>query len=384
MQKIGVICEYNPFHLGHQKQLRRIRQDFGSDCGIVCLMSGNYVQRGEPAVFDSAVRSKAAILGGADLVLELPVTCALSSAEGFASGGVAILSRLCDALCFGSETASSRELESIAEALLSPAFPAILKEHLAKGASFPAARQAAVEQMGISSDCLSLPNNILAVEYCKAILKQNSSMKPYPILREGNYHAEHPDWENPSASSLRSRIIQGGSWLNYVPAEVHDCFREASVHSLSDGERAILARLRTMTDADFEALPFGSEGLWRKLMHASRREPTIEGILSAVKSKRYTMTRLKRMVMCAFLGISAETLCEIPPYTRILAFNNRGRSILNESKESLSLINAGAHEDCAYQELENRCAALYGLFCHDRMESPCFLSEQRVYYHKES
>ena len=171
---VGIICEYNPFHLGHRKQIVRIREDFGADTGVVCAMSGNFVQRGHPAIFDKTRRAEAAVRSGADLVVELPVPVALSSAEGFAAGGVSLLSRLCDGLCFGAETPDSEELLTAAQALLSEDFPPRLREQLATGKSFPAARQGALEAMGLSGSLLESPNNILAVEYCKAILAEHS------------------------------------------------------------------------------------------------------------------------------------------------------------------------------------------------------------------
>ena len=174
MGNTGIICEYNPLHLGHKKQLDRIRRENPQD-GIVCIMSGNFVQRGKPAIFDKAVRAKAAMLAGADLVLELPVTAALSSAEGFAAEGVRLLSGFCDKLCFGAETADQDLLMATAKALLSEEFKLALRQQLDQGLSFPAARQAALGDMGA---VLETPNNILAVEYCKAILSQNSGMKP--------------------------------------------------------------------------------------------------------------------------------------------------------------------------------------------------------------
>ena len=146
-------------------------------------MSGNYVQRGHPAIFDKTLRAEAALRCGADLVVELPVTTALSSAEGFASGSVAVLSKLCGGLCFGAETANSDLLQTTAQALLSEEFPPLLRRELDRGCSFPAARQAALEAMGLSGRILETPNNILAVEYCKAILRQSSPMKPLPIFR---------------------------------------------------------------------------------------------------------------------------------------------------------------------------------------------------------
>ena len=380
MKTVGIICEYNPLHLGHYKQIDRIKSEFGPDCAIICAMSGNFVQRGMPAILDKSLRAKAAVLCGADLVLELPVTCALSSAEGFAAGCVKLLSRLCDTLCFGAENADKDSLLATAAALLSQDFPPLLRRELDTGKSFPAARQAALEAMGLSGDCLSLPNNILAVEYCKAMLSQDSSMVPFPIHRAGSYHAETVDSENPSATAVRNLMLIAHNWRTCVPRAAREVFADAPLHSIQAGERAILARLRTMTEAEFEALPYGSEGLWRKLMHASREEATLEGILTAVKSRRYTRTRLDRMVMCAFLGITREMLEAEVPYARVLAFNDKGRGILKEAKQSGVFRNAGERVDLPYCELEKRCGDLYGLFCTEGIEPPGTEENRRIIY----
>ena len=141
---VGIICEYNPLHLGHEKQIKQIRRELGENCAIVCAMSGNFVQRGRPAIFDKTLRAEAAIKSGADLVVELPVTTALSSAEGFAAGGVEILSKVCDSLCFGVETGTKESLLATAKALLNKDFPPLLRAFLDEGLSFPAARQKAM------------------------------------------------------------------------------------------------------------------------------------------------------------------------------------------------------------------------------------------------
>ena len=380
MKTIGIICEYNPLHLGHQKQIRQIRDQFGPECAIVCAMSGNFVQRGAPAILDKSHRAKAAVLSGADLVLELPVTYALSSAEGFAAGGVKVLSSLCDVLCFGAETPDEKGLMDTARALLSPDFSPILRKHLDQGLSFPSARQRAMEEMALPTDLLSLPNNILAVEYCKAILSQGSQMDIFPILRSGSYHAEIADGENPSATAVRNLMLGAYNWRSSVPRSARAVFQDASLHSTSAGERAILAKLRTMTDAEFEALPYGSEGLWRKLMHESRKGATLEEILTAVKSKRYTRSRLDRMVMCAFLGITEDMLREPAPYIRVLAFNDQGRTILRQAKDQGIFRNTGERVDDPYWELEKRCGSLYGLFCTESTEPPCIEENRRVCY----
>ena len=377
MKTVGIICEYNPLHLGHKKQLDLLRRRDAGDT-IVCLMSGNFVQRGAPAVFHRSLRAKAAILSGADLVLEMPVTISLSSAEGFAAGSVSILSSLCDELCFGAENADASALMDAARALLSDVFPPALRSHLERGLSFPAARAAALQDLGLDSDILSQPNNILAVEYCKAILAQASPMRPFPICREGSYHDTAPDAENPSATAVRKLIAGGEAWSAYLPATARAVFDGAAVHSLDAGERAVLSRLRTMTDNEYETLPYGSEGLWRKLMHAARREATLEQIAAATKSKRYTRSRIDRMILCAFLGLTAKDLATAPPYARVLAFNDKGREVLNRAKRSALFPNIGEKTGYPYETIENRCDGLYGLFAATAPGSPS--EKERIFY----
>ena len=384
MKTVGIICEYNPLHLGHKKQIDEIRHLFGPECTVVCLMSGNFVQRGTPSILDKSLRAKAAICCGADLVLELPVEYALSSAEGFASGGVGILSGFCDGLCFGAETADVQLLLDTARALLSDGFSPLLKAQLETGKSFPAARQAALEQMGLDGSLLESPNNILAVEYCKAILAQNSAMAPIPIHRGGSYHDELPDEENPSATAVRKRMLDSGDFKSLVPDCTRNIFANAPLHALEAGERAILSKLRTMTDAEFEALPYGSEGLWRKFMHACREQATLECIITATKSKRYTRTRIDRMVMCAFLGLTAHDLNSPVPYVRALALNDRGRPVLKEARKNGIFLNTGEASTTPYGEKERIIGDLYGLFCVSGPEAPGAENARRVYYHKET
>lgn len=379
MEIVGIICEYNPLHLGHAGQIRRIRQTLGGDTAVVCLMSGSFVQRGAPAVYPKSVRAAAALQSGADLVLELPVTYALSSAEGFAMGGVEILSRLCTRLCFGAECGSEDALMSLARGLLSPGFPSALRTFLDQGLSFPAARQQALHALGLDAGLLSSPNNILGVEYCKAILTLGCAMSPLVIHRPGDYHAQTADPCAPSATALRRMVVQGQSIRSYVPTEL---FQNAPVHTLAAGERAILARLRTMSEEEFSALPYGGEGLWRKLMHESRRQPDLESILAAVKSKRYTRTRLDRMVMCAFLGIDQQTMSAPAPYARILGFDRRGRELLAMTRKSGFFLNVGTWIDHPYWLLEQRCADLYGLFAVDGPEPAGSEPRQRIIYQK--
>ena len=374
MKIVGILCEYNPLHLGHAKQMAMIRAASGEDTAIVCLMSGNFVQRGHPAIFDKELRARAALEAGADLVLELPVQYCLSSAEGFAAGAVSILGTFCHEMSFGAEHPDREALMATAAALLSPDFPRHLRRHLDAGLSFPAARAKAIADMGTDNTLLSSPNDILAVEYCKAILAQDSPMRPAPIQREGGYHDEQADAQNPSATALRVLIENGKDFQPFVPTNL---FEEAAIHTLGHGEKAVLARLRTMTDAEFEALPYGSEGLWRKLMHECRQKNSLEDILTAVKSKRYTRTRLDRMVMCAFLGLTKADLSSPAPYARVLGFTDRGQQVLHVAKKKTTLFNVGQRSDSPQWAIEQRCNDLYGLFA-DRPEPAGLEPKQRV------
>lgn len=165
-----------------------------------------------------------------------------------------------------------------------------------------------------------------------------------------------------SATFIRQQMSQNAHWQSYVPKEAAACFADAPLHRLENGEQAILYKLRTMDDSDFEALPYGSEGLWRKLMHAARQCSNLEQIIAATKSKRYTRTRIDRMIMCAYLGITEEMLkCDVP-HVRILGFNKKGRDVLKIARNSGTFLNIGQQTDNWYQHLENRCGTLYGLF----------------------
>ena len=415
MKTVGIICEYNPFHNGHARQLRLAREAAGEDCALICLMSGNYVQRGAPAIFPKALRAEAALRCGADLVLELPLTAALSSAEGFAAGGVRILTALgCDALCFGTESEDSNLIMLTAKANLDPAFDALLRAELETGCSYPAARQRVLEWLlkaqtpaGADSfpasgsvgaeleesrmyahigplSILSNPNDLLAVEYCKALLRQKSPMRPLPIRRTGSYRADVLDPEAPSASALRAALEgcpDASAWTAAVPACLRDLYATAPIHTMQNGERAVLAILRALPDEAFEKLPYGSEGLWSKFMKNCRRCVSTEEIIEATKTKRYTRTRIQRMLLCAFLGLTAEKLAAPAPYARILGFNDRGRGLLRRGREELPLVNAGeTPPDAEYRALESRAADLYSLFSSDLPRPAGEEQRQRVRY----
>lgn len=363
MKTAGIICEYNPFHLGHLRQIQITREILGEDCAIVCVMSGNYVQRGMPAMWDKFIRAQAALCCGADLVLELPITGVLQSAEGFAATGVEILHRLgcVDYLSFGAESGSAETYLKLARDMESEQFKAALRENLDAGLSYAAARQHAAEGAEV---LLQTPNNILALEYCRAIVRLKSHLKPVVIIRNGDYHDSIPQPGAPSATAVRN-IYPDGDWQAYVPENSARVLSPAPWYDITFGERAILARLRALDDKQWECCAHGSEGLWSKAMKAARSQPDLEGIIGATKSKRYPRTRIQRLLLCAFLGISDHDLKQPVPYVRILSANKTGRHLLRLAKDydKLLLINPGQTPPIPeYYAMECRASRLFSLF----------------------
>lgn len=216
MRTVGVICEYNPFHHGHLTQFRQIRTLFGEDAAIICLMSGNFVQRGECAVFDKLVRASAAVDCGASLVLELPVTGALRSARALRAAAVEILDALgVEMLAFGSETAKPRTFCASRRRWTRRNTMRRCAPRSPRGQSYPAAREAAAKSLHLLGELLKTPNNILGLEYCKAALGRR--IRPAALHRAGDYHAPTPDAEAPSASSLRAVLEGNGDVSPFVP-----------------------------------------------------------------------------------------------------------------------------------------------------------------------
>ena len=280
--------------------------------------------------------------GGADLVLELPMTLAVNAAGYFAAGAVDCLTALhgVDDLCFGSEGMRTETLLETARQMETPEYETALRAALSGGVSYARAREQALAALGGDGACLTTPNNALGVDYLRRLIQTDSPLEPLAIPRKTGL---------PPASELRRSMSGDG------------------VHTLNNGERAILAVLRTLPDSAFEAMPFGAEGLWSKVMKACRRESTLEDILFACKSKRYAMSRLRRMLLCLFLGLGRAHLDREIPYLRVLAFNERGRAMLHSLKRTseLPLVSGtlpDSPEAMAYYAMECRATDLYGLF----------------------
>lgn len=337
MPAAGIITEYDPLHMGHVHLMRETRRLLGPDAAVVCVMSGNYVQRGGFAIVNKWARAAAAVRSGADLVLELPVPWALSSAEGFATGAVELLKAtgVVTHLVFGSESGDAAPLARLAEVLSSDAFPQALRRELSRGDSFAAARQRAAGDLLSPAEAalLSNPNDILGVEYCKAL--RGSGIRPVAVPRLGSAHGDETAGDGfVSASAVRALLRKGEeeralSLMAPAMAEAYRAERAAGRAPVLPErcERAMLARLRFMEEADFAALDLGREGLYRRFYRASRSAASVEELLEAVKTKRYPMARLRRMVFRAYLGLPPAPPGP-PPYLRVLAANERGGTAL--------------------------------------------------------
>ena len=339
----GIIAEYNPFHLGHARQLSALRHILGEDCGVVAAMSGNFVQRGECAVAEKHARAEAAVRCGVDLVLELPTAYAAATAEVFARGGVGLLaaSGIVTHLCFGSEEGELAPLLELARCLEREDFAALLRENLAEGMGFAAARQRAAEAIaGGAAGCLAQPNANLGVEYLRALDRLGGGMMPLTIRRTGAGHDSTEEGECPSASLIRGRLRRGEPWTAMVPpASAGVLCRELSAGrapaSLALAERAILSALRRMDEAELRPYDGGGEGLYRRFYRAVHRGAALEEVLALAKTRRYSHARLRRLALAAWLGLPAEPepLCCL----RVLAANSRGRALLREMKETAAL-----------------------------------------------
>lgn len=335
MNIVGIVAEYNPFHKGHAYQIRKTRELLGEDTAVVCVMSGDFVQRGEPAVFSKYARAEAAVRCGADLVIELPLHGCLGSAERFADSAVSILGRLgvVDYLVFGSELDDKEALERTAQVLLTSDFDDRLRYHLQTGCSFPSARSAALCDLMGGVDMTQTPNNNLGIEYIKAILRSGYTMKPFPILREGAMHDAVYDGDMKSGSELRAMMKAGAAYVDFVPAEAYTVYARETESGrgpvFSEAmEAAILSRLRMIKKETFTALPDASEGLENRLHRACRTQCSLEEIYDSVKSKRYTHARIRRMTMCAALGVGSADYAADNLYARVLALNERGALVL--------------------------------------------------------
>lgn len=389
MKIAGIVAEYNPFHTGHAYQIAQTRAQLGEDCAVAAVMSGNWVQQGDCAIADKWKRTRLALMGGVDLVLELPTVWAAATAESFARGAVGILNAcgVVDNLSFGSECGDIQRLKQVAACLDSQEYNRQVSLLVSEcGASFAACRQQAVsELLGEEAGAvLSKPNNNLGVEYIRALHALKSGIEPMTVLRQG---AEHNSiGQNTafvSATQIRGELYQG-NWdgaQSYLPAGGSAVLEGNGVDlpSLSRVERAMLTRIRTMTAQDWSALPDSgiSEGLPQRLERAGKSCTHMGDFFDRAKTKRYTRARLNRLALWAYLGLAAANVPHVPPYIRVLGFNERGREVLRDMKgqANVPVLTKPAHArelDAAGRalfELESRCTDLYDL-CFEAVPAP--------------
>ncbi len=388
MKVAGIVAEYNPFHTGHAHQIGQTRARLGEDCAVVAVMSGNWVQQADCAIADKWTRARLALIGGADLVVELPTVWACSTAESFARGAVSILDAcgVMDTLSFGSECGDVEGVTRVAQCLGSAQYAERLQEFLNDGATFAACRQRAVEELlGVElGSLLSKPNNNLGVEYIRALNALDSKIEPMTVLREGAAHNSTGQTARfVSATQIRMELTQG-NWDGaqpYLPEGGRALLQGHTVarSGLKQVERAILARLRTMTAQDWEKLPDcgAAEGLPRRLERAGKSCVSMDDFFEQAKTKRYIRARLSRVVLWAFLGLCAADVPDHPPYIRVLGFNERGREVLRQMKEraTLPILTKPAHARELGEigrrlfELEARCTDLYDL-CFETVPAP--------------
>ena len=355
MRTAGIICEYNPFHAGHKRQIDILR-NMGYDC-IVCVMSGNYTERGELAIFDKYTRAESAIMGGADLVLELPFPYSSFSAEGFADAGVHILSAIgVDAICFGSECGDATILERAADAVLSAEFKEAYSELIKSGRGSAAAYFDALGSITKENSAL-LSNDILGISYIAAIKKTGAALDIIPIKRDGAAYNDKELSENilPSASAIRERIRGGAIDLSsalsgFIPTSSLSVLERAQKNGLAPvftenvGER-ILSFFRLMSANEIIARAISRSGggdsiaddgcgICHRICNAAKSSKSFEEFLTACYTAKYTDARINRVLLFSLLGVSDIALDKKPEYTTLLAANTTGREFLSTIRKS--------------------------------------------------
>lgn len=357
MKACGIVAEYNPLHTGHVYQMNKARQISQADC-IIVVMSGNFVQRGEPAVIDKYARTRAALKAGADIVIELPVYYALSSAENFAKGAVLTLNEMKAAsICFGAETDNADRLAKISHAIISesPEYKAILNKALAEGLSYPAARQTALlEYLPECKDIISGSNNILAIEYIKSILGNNLNMTYYPVLREGaGYNDDTDNAEFASAFGIRKMLMSDEhdrlkTYLTPVMYEEISNSKNCPLFpddfsNIFNHKMLFLKQQCNINHTDFAEKLAEYEDITTELANrfaaAFTGRDNITEFTMKVKSKNIVYSRICRCIMHIILEIrkSMSDLYNNIPYIRLLGFNKTGQQYLGSIKKELDV-----------------------------------------------
>ncbi|MBU3160557.1 nucleotidyltransferase [Clostridium frigoris] len=362
MNVSGIIVEYNPLHNGHVYHINKTKELTNCDV-LICVMSGNFTQRGIPSSIDKWTKTKMALSSGVDLVLELPSIYSVSSAEFFAQGAVSLLNSLgiVDNICFGSEHGDINDIYNISNILLKEPveYRLLLKNYLSKGITYPLARAKALYEYSTNSNMfisnlllgnfLNSSNNILGIEYCKSLLKLNSSITPYTLKRIGStYNSDFINNEFSSATAIRRFVKENGistNFKDYVPysvfTEIRNLYSKHTKFIFEDSMFPYIKYKSATSKNSFINLPDVSEGLDNRIIKSLQNNLTYASTLEDIKSKRYTYSRISRILCQYFIGFdhfdTTRLRSEPCPYARVLGFNSKGKSILKSIKTNSSI-----------------------------------------------
>ena len=351
MKVAGIVTEFNPFHNGHKYLIDTVRALGYTH--IVCVMSGNFVQRGELALCDKFQRAKVAINNGADLIVELPVSFSLSGAELFAKKAIEILTHLgVDAICFGAECDDVNLLKKCSNAVCELSSSIRVKDLTNSGLSYPLALQTAVKEIygDEISNILTDANNILAVEYIKNI---NDNIKIVPIKRIGVSHDSDATFEKfASASKIREMLKNHKDASSFIP-EGYSNFSD-----FKKIENSVFLKIRSMNKNELLTTPDMTDDLADRFINSARNSTSYDEFLSTVKTKRYTLARIKRVILCAYLGIKKDDLSYSLPYIRILGMNTNGKEVLSNLNDSCPPVNTSLSALSKISDSALRCAEI--------------------------
>ena len=349
MKVCGIVSEYNPFHNGHKLHIEKSRLAAGAS-HVICVMSGNFVQRGEPACFDKWLRARAALLSGADMIIELPVLYSTASAEFFAASAVRLISdtNIASAVCFGSESCDIERLKKTAALLAEESGEMIrsIKASLKEGVAFPRARAEALEKLSGENCFLENPNDILALEYIKAIHKFNLPLEPVAIKREGaGYNSTSLKGRIASATAIRQRLYNISELEDFVPEESLFLMKQAVSKGMGpvcadDFSEHLAYCLRNLSRREISSVLDITEGLENRILEKSQDFFSFNSLADAVKTKRYVRTKIMRALLHILLGIEKKDLLRsnslgYVPYIRVLGFRKESEFLIKEmSKKS--------------------------------------------------
>ena len=351
MSVIGIVCEFNPFHNGHKHLIDTVRKDGDT---VVCVMSGNFTQRAEPSVFEKSCRVEAALSCGADIVLELPFVYATATAELFAANAVRILCEFgCDKIAFGVETDNKDGIIACAKLFASDSFKNEIDLELEHNISYPAARHRAFSTHGINLD-MSEPNNILAVEYTKAVLRDYPSVEILPCKRKGSGHGSMTPHESIASAEYLRKVFRRQSISPYVPEAAYRLYCQADGNDeVLDPRRyiiSLLTLLRSRLYEDNNDVAYVSDELAARI-NAAVREYTdtksLDGIYENIKTKRYTASRVRRAVLYKAFDVNREFMTLPAPYIRLLGFRSGSENVIARAKE-----NSGIPLVSTYKEIK--------------------------------